>query len=368
MARHPYADLSKVIDTGSSLTRVLAVFPTDDIEAETPGPRLRAILRALEAAGSPDSDIATVCTSLEKYSSERSPAPRLLVIENGELLLDELLPDIQLQANETSFDRLPSLIPLLEQRQRHIPFVLLEASAGGGRIRTFLTESLHSDTDQRVTGETEHLHKAVSGGFSHVRHAHHTEEVWKRNERELAEIVNRLVERNEVRLIVVTGDPHVVGLVSEALSSRARGMLVTFASDTIAAGASPDALEEFLADQLTALIRADQTEKIALAAAQEGAADSLTDQRLQPIVHALQEAAVDTLLLDLEALQGHTLLALAGEPWVAAVATETFGAAVLAATTAAEALTRAAVATDTDVCFVDHDALPGYAGAAIIHR
>ena len=24
--------------------------------------------------------------------------------------------------------------------------------------------------------------------------------------------------------------------------------------------------------------------------------------------------------------------------------------------------------TDTDVCFVDHDALPGYAGAAIIHR
>ena len=152
MARHPYADLSKVIDTGSSLTRVLAAFPTDDIEAETPGPRLRAITRALEAAGSPDSDIATVCTSLEKYSSERSPAPRLLVIENGELLLDELLPDIQLQANETSFDRLPSLIPLLEQRQRHIPFVLLEASAGGGRIRTFLTESLHSDTDQRVTG------------------------------------------------------------------------------------------------------------------------------------------------------------------------------------------------------------------------
>lgn len=53
---------------------------------------------------------------------------------------------------------------------------------------------------------------------------------------------------------------------------------------------------------------------------------------------------------------------------MAAVATETFGATVLATTTAAEALTRAAVATDADVCFVDHDALPGHAGAAIIHH
>ncbi len=138
MAPHKNADISRVVHAAGSLTRVFTSFPTDEAAAIPPGPCLRAIIHALDAAGSPDGDIATVTTTLERHSSDREQIPRLLVVDNGEVLLDELLPDVPLQDSEASFDRLPALIPLLQQRQQEFSVVLLEANAGGGRIRTFL--------------------------------------------------------------------------------------------------------------------------------------------------------------------------------------------------------------------------------------
>ncbi len=267
-----------------------------------------------------------------------------------------------------SGDQLPELIALLRQRQESVPYILVEASAEGGRIRTYLNGQLHPVDDLRIEGETEHLHKAHGGGLSHHRHAHHTEEIWKRNETELADTASELVERDAVSLLVVTGDPHVVELLSNALSSRARAILVTLASDTLAAGASDVALDELLASSARRIVVAHQADAIGRAAAQRAADNTKTDQRLQPVVHALQQASVETLLLDTGALATHTLLALDGTPWIAAVPTETFGAAILRAAPAAEVLARAALATDAEVILVEPGTLPAHAGAAIIHR
>jgi hypothetical protein len=368
MPRNPNADLAKLVHTGGSFSRVLADFPTDLVEATAPGPRLRSLTRALRNAGSSDSDIAKVTHILEEHAEDRTLIPRLLLVRDGELLVDELLPSTPLQADEASYDELPNLIPLIMQRQSDVPYIVLEATASGGRIRTFLTGRLRSDSDAQLVGETEHLHEAHGGGLSHPRHAHHTEEVWKRNETELAEAINGLVARNVVHLLIVTGDPHIVDLVSKALSARARAILVTLASDTRAAGASHEMLNELLNSTVQRLVDERKAGAIGRAAEQEAANNSGTDQRLQPIVHALQQAGVSILLLDLEALKDHTLLSLEGAPWVASVAAETFGARILRAAPAAEALARAAIATDAEVIIVDHDTWPSGAGAAIVHR
>jgi hypothetical protein len=368
MPQKIHSDLTQFVRAGGSFSRVLARFPTDEIGAVVPGPRMRSLTRSLENAGSSASDIATITLALEERAPDRNAVPRFLLVHDGSLLIDESLPDVELQANESGYDELPDLIPLLRQRQRTVPYILVEANAEGGRIRTYLNGRLHPSDDVRMEGETEHLHKAHSGGLSHRRHAHHTEEVWKRNETELAASANDIIEHNDVPLLVVTGDPHVIDLVSNALSPRARAILVTFASDTLAAGASDDALDDLLASSTRRIVQAHQADAIGRAAAQEAADNTETDQRLQPIVHALQQASVETLLLDADALASQTLLALDREPWVAAVPTETFGAAVLHAIPAAEALARAAIATDAEIILVDHSALPGQASAAIIHR
>ncbi len=368
MASSRNADISNVVHVGGSLTRLLVDFPTDDADEPVPGPRLRAVTRTLEGAGSPDTDIATMAAIFEEHSADRDRTPRFVVIHDGEVLLDEMLPGVELTANEASFDPLPALVPLLMQRQLHVPYLVLEAGAEGGRIRTYFTGSLDADSERSIEGETEYIHNAASGGLDHIGHAHHTEEIWKRNETELADVVNRLVERGDVGLLVVTGDPHVVELVTTALSSRARAILASLASDTIAAGASADGLNAFLAEQLHRVAQDHQAEAIARAAAKSGSAAADTVGRIQAIVDALQQAAVDTLLLDLDALESQSLVSLAGEPWVAVPGAGTFGAEILGIGSAAEALSRAAVATGAEVVFVDHGTLPGGSSAAIVHR
>ncbi len=362
------ADIQNVVHAGGSLTRLFVDFPTDDVDEPVPGPRLRGITRTLEGSGSPDSDIAAATALLEEHSSDRDRTPRFVVIQDGHILLDEMLPDVELTANQASFDTLPALVPLLMQRQLDVPYIVLEAGAEGGRIRTYFTGNLDADSDRSIEGETEYIHNAASGGLDHIGHAHHTEEIWKRNETELADAVNRLVERGDVRLLVVTGDPHVVELVTTALSSRAQAILASLASDTIAAGASANGLNTFLAEQLQRVAQDHRAEAIARAAAKSGSAAADTVGRIQAIVDAMQQAAVDTLLLDLEALESHILVSLAGEPWVAVPGAGTYGAEILGTGSAAEALSRAAVATGADVVFVDHGTLPGGASAAIVHR
>jgi hypothetical protein len=369
MSHYRNADLAELIHSGGSFSRVLAEFPVDaDAPSTTPGPRLRGIIHSLTEAGAPASDIATVTDAFVEHADDRGPVPRFLLVADGVVVLDEFLSNVPLPADEASFGPLPDVTSLLRHRQAFVPYIVLEASAEGGRIRTYLAGGIHPDSDQRIAGDTEWIHKTHGGGLSHARYAHHTEEMWKRNETELADAVNQLVERNDVRLLVVTGDPHVIDLVSNALSARARAILATLASDTIAAGSSANELDATIEEHVQRIIRETQADAIARSAVQRGAANSSTDRRLQPVVHELQQADVETLLLDPEALGSHNLLALGGAPWVASVPAETFGASVLEVSSAARVLTRAAIATDADVIFVDHDSLPGHAGAATIHR
>jgi hypothetical protein len=368
MSQKPNADLAELIRAGGTFSRVLADFPVDEIEADVPGPRLRAITRSLSDSGSSADDISTVTAVFDERAADRDPVPRFLLVRDGTVVVDELLPDAHLQADEATNGPLPDLLPLLVQRQNSVPYIVVEANAEGGRIRTFLAGHRHPDAVEVVAGETEHLHEMHGGGLSHVRDAHHTEEIWKRNETEVAQAANELVERDAVPLLVVTGDPHVVDLLSSALSSRAKDVLVTLASDTLAAGASSERLDDLVTENVKRIVRAHQEDTIGRAAAGEAASNSETDHRLQPIVHALQQAAVTSLLLDLEALEGHTLLALDAAPWVAAVAAESFGAGILQSIPAAEALARAAIATDAEVIVVDHATLPGSAAAAFVHR
>jgi Bacterial archaeo-eukaryotic release factor family 2 len=368
MRKNLNADLAELVHDGGTFSRVLADFPVDEIDAAVPGPRMRSIARALGEAGSSAVDITAITAVLEQPATDRNLVPRFVLVRAGALLVDEFLPDTHLYVDTADHGQLPDLIPLLVERQNTVPYIVVEANAEGGRIRTFLAGRIHPDEEVAIAGETEHLHEAHGGGLSHPRHAHHTEEVWKRNETELAQAVNQLVEQHEIDLLAVTGDPHVVDLVSSALSSRAREVLVTLASDTLARGASEERLDKLVVDNVKLIVRAKQDEAIGRSAAQEAASHSETDRRLQPIVHALQQADVDVLLLDLEALEPHSLLALDGKPWVASMPAESFGAPVLHSIPAAEALVRAAIATDADVLFVDHHALPGDAGAAIVRR
>ncbi len=367
MGRARNSDISRLIQAGGAVTRVLVDYPTDGAEWTVPGPRLRSIIHALAEAGAPEPDIGALTSSLEERSADRTATPRLLLVRDGDLVVDEALPDIDLESNEVSFGLLPELVSLLEQRELAVPYLVVEANAEGGRIRTHLAERGDEGVEATVHGETEHLHEARGGGLSHIGHARHTEEIWKRNEIELAVVVNELVDRHDVELLVVTGDPHVVDLVSTALSSRARSVLSTLASDTLADGASPEELNALVSTRVRAVVAARRA--VAIGRASQAAPDgSRREQSFEAVVDALQQAHVEALLLDLDALRSQTLTSLAGAPWVTLPGADTYGTVAVATGPAAEALARAAIVTGAEVFFVEAGSLPEGVGAAIIRR
>ena len=74
--------------------------------------------------------------------------------------------------------------------------------------------------------------------------------MWKRNAQLFASSVDRLVEAGGIDFVLVTGDPHVVDLISAALSADSRKILATLAHDTVAPGASDRGLDQRIADEI----------------------------------------------------------------------------------------------------------------------
>ncbi|WP_251045889.1 hypothetical protein [Arthrobacter sp. ISL-85] len=93
-------------------------------------------------------------------------------------------------------------------------------------------------------------------------------------------------------------------------------------------------------------------------AVQEGQANPEAARGVGAVVHALQQAQVDTLILDDAALSERTMLALDAEPWIATAREEALGAGILGEVPAPAALLRAAALTDARVLMVPGPVLP----------
>ncbi|ARC56727.1 hypothetical protein AS850_06515 [Frondihabitans sp. 762G35] len=97
------------------------------------------------------------------------------------------------------------------------------------------------------------------------------------------------------------------------------------------------------------------------------------DTGVEAAVGALRSQRAEAVVLDADSLEGRTLVALGGAPWVALPARadagpEPSGATVIAAAPATSALVRAALLTGTDVVFAGFGALPDGIPAAVVGR
>ncbi len=252
------------------------------------------------------------------------------------------------------------LVALAKERATTVDYVVLEAAADHARLRAFRDNGTAPVIDELLDGDHEYIHEAVSGGPSHLRHAHHTEEVWERNARLFAGAVDRIVVSGGIDFVMVTGDPHVVDIVSGALSFDSREHLVTLAHDTVAPGASGRERDERLDEEILA------TRTARLQSALDGllAQASVADRTgLAAVVAELQEASVATLFVDESALAGHTLFAPADPPWIAQLSDS-----ALPESPALDALVRAAILTGSELCFVSPGSLPDGAAVAATTR
>jgi len=193
-----------------------------------------------------------------------------------------------------------------------------------------------------VQGSTENLKKVPGGGWSQGQYQHRTEEVWRKNAEEAAAEIDKLVLAKHPAAIAIGGDERARNLVLSQLSETSRAIAATVDSHT------------------------------------RKAAFGLTG-----VVHGLQQAQVDTLVLsqaltadpgaentptDPDSQPSRELLVLGASPWIAVAEDETLTAGILGKAPAAAALIRAAVLTDAHLEFVPDTAIPGGTDAAALLR
>jgi hypothetical protein len=346
-----------------------------DVTQDTSDPRRtgtirqRTVREALMEAGAPEADAAIIVDLLEEPPGVGGSVSRLLVVREGAVEVNELLPGAPLAELMASYGPVPALIPLLIQRPRDLSYVVAEVGRDGGEITQFRLSRVQQPVAHRaVHGDTEFLTKVQSEDdfLANGRYQHHTEEIWKRNEGLVAAAIDEIVQGSGAELLVVTGDVRARQLLIDQLSPATLKILTVVPTNTRPGGATTDELDANLHRHIASILAADEYD--ALTGLETGRNDGLAEIDQAAVIRGLQQSQVEVLIIAPSALDDATLIALDREPWVATSSEEALGAGELGAVPAADALVRAAILADARVVVASPSELPEGASACAILR
>ncbi len=327
--------------------------------------RRRSAVEAAERAGASEADAGALRTALADPQGVPSPSARYLLVRGGQIVLDETFSGPLVGPESAGSGPLPDLTPLKRHRGGDIRYLRVDTARDGGELRLQRARRAGDEDQTTVEGRTDTLHKASAGGWAHRRFHEHVEAIWKSNQSEVAAEIDRAVLEHSPAFIVVAGDIKARQLLLEELGEPARAIVVEAGVDSHADGASDAAVDEVIRQELARI----EDEELRQALDRLGNdSGRLAEHGVGAVVHALQSAQADLVLVDPIGLGERTLLALDAEPWVATAPEESLGATVLGEVPAATALVYAAELTDADVHFVDPGELPDAQPVAAVLR
>jgi hypothetical protein len=326
--------------------------------------RRRSVRDGLGRQGADVATVEAVDAALSTPSGLPSPLARYLIAREGQVVVDETVPGA---APEELLEvgALPRIAPLIRTGVDEFAYLVVQASRDGGDIAVHRTGAFFPETTASVQGRTDTLHKANSGGWSHLNHHEHVEEIWKQTQQELSAEVDRLVLEVRPRLLVVSGDVRARGLLLDALAPASRSVAVELKKDTRSDGSGSADLDRFVAEQVAEVERRERHEALDAFRSRQAQPRPTADTGLRAVVEALRQGQVDTLFVDVPALDGQTLLALDEVPWLATTPEDAAGAPVVGEVPAVEALLRAALLTEARILTADRADI-GSATAALL--
>lgn len=325
----------------------------------------------LEGNGASREDLAAVEAALQRATGEPSPVAQFILVRQGLTELSELLPGVRAQPERFSVAAVPDLLPLVKHRPESFPYVVAEVGRGDAEVRLHYAsrDSRNApESVEEVQGTTENLSKFPGGGWAQYGYQHRTEEVWRHNADDVAAAVDHAASSSGARLIVLAGDVRARNMVAEQLSKASQTVVEQVDSHTHTAGDNPEDLNAKVSSLVAEKWATEQQEILDRLAMQEGQDNPESATGPGAVVHALQQAQVDVLIFNDDALQNRTFLALDAEPWIATTEGESLAAGVLGEVSGPAALLRAAALTDAGVLLVPGGALPDGVDVAALLR
>ncbi|WP_336921424.1 baeRF2 domain-containing protein [Aquipuribacter sp. SD81] len=350
--------LNETVTTDGPVATVhVDVTRTDPQGGHTTELHWQAVRDRLGEQGAPEPVIDAVHERVTAATGAAGELGRHLVVDvdrPDEPLLDLLVEQRPTQ-DEATFGAVPSLTPLLRALDSAVPYLLVEADHSGADVTVvdFLGRTVRTDD---VEGGHDVLHKVRGGAWSHRRMQQRVEDSFERNADAVVERVRRLAEAHAPDVVLLTGDPHACGLVRDALDSGPLGeRLRWLRAGGRADGVDRDALEAEVAEALREVRLARMADVVARFEAARGQ-DRLAAAGLAGVVGAVQRAAVDTLLVDADALGEAVLATDATQPTLVGTTEQEvsdLGGEQPLTAPALDVLVRACVAQDASLELVD---------------
>jgi hypothetical protein len=356
-------DLAGIYREGGNYCEVYLDMSVDT--SDPPGvkdERRTSVLDTLRKLGAPTDDLDAISDVLATGNTAPSPVSLYVLVKDGTVRCEEVLRGRVVGRESVTYGPLPDVSPLLRTHALDFTYLVVETSRDGGEARLFRAASFTAESEEQVQGRTDTLHKVKKGGDWRNDHfQNHAEEIWKQTQSQLASTIDEIVRLQSPRFIVVAGDIRARQLLVDELAPASRDIVTVEPTNTRAAGSKDDALLDRLDAEIARVLAADKQEVLDKVNLHDGRGDNLGDLNFGAIVQALASAQVDTLIVDSERLQERTLLAVDGEPWIAAAPEDTLGAPVIASVPAQLAMIRAALLTDARVVFTDSYSAPDQA-------
>lgn len=316
-----------------------------------------------------EADIRALTGALAPANGHRAPVARFVAVNNGEVVLDELIQGLKVQAPEVDCGPFPNLVPLARARGGQFPYLVAEAGRDGGEVRLYHSSVEGIDESRGVTGDPEEAHHArkVPGRYDEPKNQSATEEIWKRNAVELAHQIDEMAREHFVKLIVLAGDVKARELVVGQLGTASKSITTTLEQNTRAGGADQGAFAKAVAEHVDGVLAAELKALAEKVANKSGNGRAELAVGFDEVVEALQQAQASTVLVN-QYQDDESLVALSSEPWLTGEESEDHAELVVGSWPAPEVLLRATAMTDASIRYVPEGVLPEGVGIAALLR
>jgi hypothetical protein len=172
----------------------------------------KSVRRDLAADGAPESALALVDPLVRDAHLE---GDTLAVVANEEkLLLVEHLSEAIAQPR-ASWAPIADLVPIIESRQRSVPYVVVWADHNGADISGFTADG-DEITETQADPEPA-LRKSAPGGWSQARYQRRAENDWADTANDVSQTVAEIAEKIDARVVVIGGDVRARHMVSDSM-------------------------------------------------------------------------------------------------------------------------------------------------------
>ncbi|HEX6755185.1 MAG TPA: Vms1/Ankzf1 family peptidyl-tRNA hydrolase [Mycobacteriales bacterium] len=294
------------LDTLADLATAPGPFATayfDATRAEELAPRIvatrwRALREALEAAGADSATLDAMQAAAGSEDHVPGAHGRVLVGSGGTLRWDVALPAPP-PHDFARFSPLPHLMPAVTALGPREPYIVALVDRVGADVTVHGPDTVEERT---IEGKRYPIRKTGLGGWSALRYEHRAEDLWERNARQVAEVIESEVRRVAPAVVILAGDVRAREALRRVLAEAAAELVVELQTGGRAEGIDEEKLRHEI-DTVVARVAADRDQAVidrfteAYGRAKAGAGDVLAAAGVADTVDALRSAEVEHLLI-----------------------------------------------------------------------